>query len=145
MRTKNNKGRSFKILRTDLYYFLNLQLSDKNDEDPGEEKSEDTADDNFARAMSDALLETRELAFVDFILQLVDEHIEIASLIAQDHTDTERIVDDDEGEAGGDGEDTGSHSFVVTDRGEESNGEGGVRARHMSMGEDVTPVEAVLH
>lgn len=119
-------------------------LSDEDDENPGEEESEDAADDHFARAVSDALLQSGKLAFVDLVFQLVDEHVEIAALVAQDHTDAERVVDDDECEAGRDREDARMESFIVSDRSEKGNGEGRVRARHMSVREDVAPVEAVL-
>ena len=120
-------------------------LSDEDDEDPGEEESEDATDDDFARAMSHALLEAGEFGLIDFTAELIDEHVEVATLIAENHADTERVIDDDEGESGRHREDAGMDTLIVSDRGEEGDGEGGVRARHVPMGEGIAPVEAVLH
>lgn len=95
--------------------------------------------------MADALLEAGEFALIDFTAELIDEHVQVAALITEDHADTERVIDDDEGESGRHREDARVHTLVVSDGGEEGDGEGGVRARHVSVREGVAPVETVLH
>ena len=94
--------------------------------------------------MADTLFQSRKLTFINFIFQLVDEHIEVSTLITEYHSDTERVIDDDEGESGCDGEDTRVHSFIVTDGSKECDCESGVRARHVPMSESIAPVEAML-
>ncbi len=49
--------------------------------------------------MADAFLEMWELTLVYFPAKLVDQHVEVASLVAEYHPDTESVIDDDEGEA----------------------------------------------
>lgn len=129
---------------SDGWFFEYWVLANEEDRNPGEEKAKDTTDDHFARTVTDALFETREFAFVNFAFELAYEHIEVATLITEDHADTECVVDDDEGEAGGDSENTGVDTLVVTDGGEERDGEGGMGARHVAVRESIAPVEAML-
>ena len=133
------------MYQSDFCFCADLRLSDEDDENPSEEKSEDTANDDLTRAMPDALFEARKFAFVDFTAELINKHIEIATLIAQYHADTESIINDDKSETGRDGENAGSHSFVVSDRSKKGDREGSMRARHVTVCENVSPVEAVLY
>ncbi len=67
--------------------------------------------------MTNAFFEVWKFALVDFIAELVDKHIEVSTLIAEYHTDTERVIDDDKGESNGYSEGAGTHSFKIADGG----------------------------
>ena len=71
-------------------------------EEKGGDEADESADDDFAHAVSHALFETWKLGLVD--IELLDEHIEVPALVAEVHTDARGIVDEDECERGGDGE-----------------------------------------
>ncbi len=124
------------------YLLLGREQSDKY---RGTEEAEQGASDNLARAMADTLLEMGEFGWIDLVAQLIDEHVEIASLIPEYHADAERVVDDDKGEDDGDGEGRRMQTVEMADRDQERDRQRGVGARHMPVREKIARLPSVLH
>jgi len=82
------------------------------------------------------------LAGID--VKLADQHIQIAALVAHIHSEPGGVINNKEGESEGDGESSTAHAFVISDRSQERNSEGGVRARHMAVGHNIMPIPAVF-
>lgn len=117
--------------------------AEESDQDRCQAEAEDSPDYDFAGPVADAFLEMWELTLVYFPAELVDQHVEVASLVAEYHPDTERVIDDDEGEADRDRESAGIHAFEVADGSEERDRKSGMGARHVTMGEYVFRFPAV--
>lgn len=121
-----------------------LGLCEKIDEESGKKESEDGADDDFADTMADAFLQAGEFFLVYLAFQLVDQHIEIAPLIAEHHADTEGIIDNKECQHNRNSERAGTQPFEVADRNKEGRRESGMHARHVSVRQGILYIEAVL-
>jgi len=89
-----------------------------------------------------SLFEPRELSFVH--RELVDEHIEISSLIAEIHPKAHGIINNQKGKNEGEGENSGSGSFIISDRSQRGNHKSGMGARHMSMRKKVFKFKSVF-
>ena len=111
--------------------------AEESDQDRCQAEAEDSPDYDFAGPVADAFLEMWELTLVYFSAELVDQHVEVASLVAEYHPDTQSVIDDDEGEADRDRESAGIHAFEVADGSEERDRKSGMGARHVTMGEYV--------
>lgn len=118
------------------------KLQHAREEERGD-KADDAADDDFAHAMSHALLETGKLALVE--VEPFDEHIEVATLVAEVHADTGSIVHEDEGECGGNGKRSGADALVPSDADGERYRERGVCRGHMPVCEHVLRLPPVFY
>ncbi len=123
-------------------FFIMVVLAQDTDEEDSEEESDKGATDDFVDPMSDALLEAGKLVFGN--IQLLDEHIQVPTLITEVHADTGRVIDDDEGEDGRERKGTGVDAFVVGDTGQERDHERGVSTRHVTVSKGVLDVKPVL-
>ena len=72
--------------------------TEESDDDYRETEAEDGSGYDFTRPVADAFLEMWKLALVYFSAELVDQHVEIASLVTEYHPDTQSVIDDDKGE-----------------------------------------------
>lgn len=120
-----------------------MQCLQYRGEDECTEEADEGADDDLAHAMADALFHAGEFALVE--VELFDEHVEVTALVAEIHTDTGSVVDEDEGKRERDREGTGTDSLVPADTRRKRYGERGVRARHMAVGEHIFRLPAMFH
>ncbi len=73
-------------------------------------------------------------------MELLNEHIEIASLVTEVHSESHGVIDHEKGESYSDSKRTGTDSFVVSNRGEKRNRERCVGTGHMTVSDEVFPL-----
>lgn len=112
------------------------------DENHGQFKAKNGADQDFADPVAGAFFETGIFFSVD--VQLFDEHVEITALIAKVHPETSGIVDDQKSQGDGDGERAGVDSFEITHGSDNGDRKSRVGAGHMAVGENIADVPAVF-
>ena len=125
-------------------FFVRNRLRKKIDEQEGEDEADQGAANDLADTMTYAFFEARKFRLVYCATELLHEHIEIASLISENHPDTDGIIDDEKREEHADGERPRVQSFEVSDRYHHGNSEGSMHARHMAVGEEVFRLPPVL-
>lgn len=81
---------------------------------------------------------------LDVQMQVLHQHVQIASLIAQIHSDSQGIIQDDHRQTQGNGESATGQTFQIANGDDHGNGEGAVRRGHVTVGEKIFPLEAVL-
>jgi hypothetical protein len=92
--------------------------------------------------MSNSLFEPREFSFIH--RKFVDEHIEISSLVAKIHPQTEGVVDNNESKNESQGENSRIHSLEIGNGSECGSNKGGVGAGHMAVRKKISPFPAVF-
>lgn len=123
-------------------FFIMVVLAQDTDEKDSEEESDKGTTDDLVDPMSDALLEAGKLVFGD--IQLLDEHIQVPTLVSEVHADTGGVIDDDESEDGRERKGPGVDTLVVGDTGQERDHERGVSTRHVTVSKGVFDVKPVL-
>lgn len=92
--------------------------------------------------MPDSFFETGKFVFV--YRQLLDEPVEIASLISEVYPQAYGIVNNDDCENRGESENSRSGSLIISERGQNRDDEAGMETRHMAVGEKIFPLDPVL-
>lgn len=92
--------------------------------------------------MPHSLLKTRKIILVE--IELVDEHIQVSSLITEIHTDTGSVIDNDKGKNGRKSEGAGMNAFEIGDASQERNHKTRVGAWHVTVGKGIFNVKSVL-
>lgn len=110
-------------------------LTKDADEDGRKKKADETANNDFTRAVADTFFKSGELDGGK--LEGLNERIQVAALIAEVHTEPNSIVDDEKSDSDCNGESAGADTFVVADRSEERDRERGVSTWHVAMSCDV--------
>ena len=92
--------------------------------------------------MTNAFFEPRILLNVQ--MQTLHQHIKIASLVTQIHSNAQGVIQNYHRHSQRNGESAAGQTFQIADGDNQRNGKGTVRRWHMSMGEKIFPLEAVL-
>lgn len=117
---KRQKNRQYICLfrKRSIFILRRESCVEKGDKDHCQAEAEDSSDHDLACPVTDTFFEMWEFALIYFSMKLIDQHIEVASLVAEYHPDAEGVIDDDEGESDGDREGSRVHALEVTDGGE---------------------------
>jgi len=121
---------------------LARSLSQKIEQGEREEGAIEKADNDFGSAVADSFFQTG--VFFDVQMQILHQHIQIATLVAQIHSYSQGVVQNDHRQSQGDGESSAGQTFQITDGDDHRNGKSAVGGRHMAVSEKIFPLEAVF-
>lgn len=93
--------------------------------------------------MTHPLFEAREFSGGKF--EGLDESVQVATLVAKIHAESNGVIDNEESNRDRDRKGTGADTLVVADRSEKGDSESRMGAWHVAVSRDVFELPAVLH
>lgn len=92
--------------------------------------------------MTNSLLEAGKIALIE--IELVDEHVEVAALVAKVHADSSGIIDNDKGEDSRERKGTGVNALEVGNASQKRYYERRMGTGHVTVGKCILDIKSVF-
>lgn len=128
-------------VKSRLFTFFVL-LGQYSNEKQCKKEPDKRSSDDLADAVANSFFEARKIVLVE--IELIDEHVQIATLITEIHANTGGIINNDECENSREGKGSGMDALKVGNTSQKGHHKAGVSAWHVTMGKGVFDVKSVL-